>query len=135
MISHKPSIAIFILFFSILSFLSFALSGCVGLGQVESVTSLSNDEIRRLSQIKEYTTDEGLTYISLGSIRGLSCEGGTAMSASANVEGAMAQLRIKAVQLGGNGILYPVCSQNAGVDWRNNCFDSVVCVGEAIITE
>mgnify|MGYP001478968277 CR=1 FL=1 len=110
------------------------VSGCAGLGQIESVSDLSSQQLKQVNSIKLYENDAGLKYTSLGKIKGLSCKG-SALSSTAEKEEAMMQLKIKAVKAGANAILYPTCSHDASVDWSNNCWDSWVCVGEAIVTE
>jgi len=116
------------------AFLFLFLSGCAGLGQIERVSELSAQQLRDISGLKYYESDQGLKYISLGRIKGLSCKG-SRFSGSADKEGAMTQLKIKAVKIGANAILFPTCSHDASVDWGNNCWESWVCIGEAIRVE
>jgi len=108
------------------------LSGCTGLGQIESVSDLSMEQLRQFHNIRFYDNDKGLNYKSLGQIKGISCLG---VSANAKEEDAMMQLKIKAIKVNANAILYPTCSHNASVDWSNNCGESWVCVGEAAWVE
>ena len=110
------------------------MSGCAGFGQVEPVADLSSDELKGVNKVAFYEDDKDLEYTTLGRVKGLSCKG-SAISGSAQKDGAMMQLRIKTVKLGGNGVLYPTCSHDASVDWGNNCWESWVCVGEAIRVE
>ena len=107
------------------------LSGCAGLGQVERVSDLSPQQLRDVNNIKLYESDQELKYTSIGRIKGLSCKG-SAYSGSVDKEGAMMQLRIKAVKLSANGVLFPTCSHDSSVDWGNNCWESWVCIGEAV---
>lgn len=109
---------------------SLFLSGCAGFGQVERVSDLSTDQLRQVHNIKVYDNDQGLKFKSLGQIKGLSCKG-SAFSGNSMQEAAMIQLKIKAIKVNANAILYPTCSHDASVDWGNNCWDSWVCVGDA----
>lgn len=113
---------------------SLLLSGCAGLGQIERVSDLSTQQLRQVNGVKLYDNEQGLKYTSLGKIKGLSCKG-SALSGSTEKEAAMTQLKIKAVKAGANAVLYPTCSHDASVDWGNNCWESWVCVGEAIVVE
>lgn len=110
------------------------LAGCAGLGQVERVSDLSMDQLKQMHDIKLYGSAEGIQYKSMGKVKGLSCKG-SAWSGGSKEEAAMTQLKMKAVKAGANAIFYPTCSHDASVDWGNNCWESVVCVGEAAIVE
>lgn len=113
---------------------SIVLSGCAGFGQVESVSDLSTDQLQALHKVEVYDTKEEGTYTSIGRVKGLSCKG-SPFSAQPTREAAMTQLKIKTVKAGGNAILVPTCSHDSSVDWGNNCWDSWVCVGEAVRTK
>lgn len=109
---------------------SLLLSGCAGLGQIERLSDLSTDQLRQIHNVQLYDNDNNLKYKSLGQIKGLSCKGSYG-SGDTKQEAAMMQLKIKAVKVNANAILYPTCSHDASVDWGNNCWESWVCVGEA----
>ena len=108
------------------------LSGCAGLGQVERVSDLTTEQLRQVHSIQLINSDKGLNYKSLGQIKGLSCKG-SALSGDTKEEGAMMQLKIKAIKINANAILFATCSHDASVDWGNNCWESWVCVGEAAL--
>ena len=110
------------------------LSGCAGLGQVERVADLSVEQLRQVNNIQFYESDKNLRYTTLGRIKGISCKG-SAFSGGARKEAAMMQLKIKAVKIGANAVLYPTCSHDVSVDWANNCWESWVCIGEAAIVK
>lgn len=110
----------------------FFLSGCAGFGQVERVADLAPEQLRQIHSIRIVTGADNITYKSLGMIKGLSCKGSPYSGASAQ-EDALMQLKIKAVKLGANGILFPTCSHDVSVDWSNNCWESWVCMAEAIL--
>lgn len=110
------------------------LSGCAGLGQIERVSDLSTEQLRQVQNIRLYDNDKGLNYRSLGKIKGISCKG-SALSGNTKEDAAITQLKIKAMKVNANAILYPICSHDASVDWGNNCWESWVCVGEAISVE
>ncbi len=107
------------------------LSGCAGFGQVERIDDLSVTQLQQLQEIKLYDSPEGLNYDSLGKVKGISCKG-SAFSGNTEKDAAITQLKIKALKVGSNAILYTTCSHDSSVDWGNNCWDSWVCVGEAV---
>ena len=111
--------------------LIFLFSGCSGLGQIESISNLSISNLKNMNKIQLLKDAENIKYDSFGKIKGLSCKG-SANSGSASKDGAMTQLKIKAIKLNANAILYTTCSHDASVDWSNNCWESWVCFGEAI---
>jgi len=108
------------------------LSGCAGLGQVESASSLSFDQVIAVEEIKFLDSPGELNIVSLGQIKGLSCKK-QIFSPTPTEEDARAQLKIKAVKLYADAILYPTCSKTKGVDMSNNCFASWICTGEAVV--
>lgn len=110
------------------------LTGCAGFGQVERVDDLSLVQIRAMNEIQTIQNPADLGYSSKGKIKGISCKG-SALSGNTSEEAAMTQLKIKAVKAGANAVLYPTCSQDASVDWGNNCWESWVCIGEAALLE
>ena len=108
------------------------LSGCAGFGQVERIADLSAEQLRQIGNVQFYESDKNLDYKSLGKIKGISCKG-SAFSGDTSKEAALMQLKIKAIKIGANAVLYPTCSHDASVDWSNNCWESRVCIGEAAI--
>lgn len=110
------------------------LTGCAGFGQVERVDDLSLVQLRSMNEIKFIQNPDGINYNSQGKIKGISCKG-SALSGNTSKEAAMTQLKIKAIKVGANAVLYPTCSQDASVDWSNNCWESWVCIGEAALIE
>ncbi len=115
----------------ILLILSF-LIGCAGLGQVERVDDLSLAQIRAMNEVQLIQNPDKVSFSSKGKIKGISCKG-SAFSGNSSEEAAITQLKIKATKLGANAVLYPTCSQDASVDWGNNCWESWVCIGEAAL--
>jgi hypothetical protein len=107
------------------------LTGCAGFGQIDRVSDLNIEQLRRVNQVELLDKTPDQDYISLGKIKGLSCKG-SAFSSASDKESALFQLKLKAIKNNANAILYPTCSHDASVDWGNNCWDSWVCIGEAI---
>ena len=116
----------------VLLFAFLFISGCAGFGQIERVSDLTAEQLRQVHDIQLLENDKGIKYTSLGKVKGISCKGSW-LSGNTNKEAAMTQLKIKAVKLNADAILYPTCSHDASVDWGNNCWESWVCVGEAVL--
>ncbi len=66
------------------------------------------------------------SYEALGTAKGVSCDG------DVREEYARRYLAVNAAQLGGNAMFGVSCKRSKGIDWRHNCFDSIVCRAEAI---
>ena len=111
--------------------ITLVMQGCAGFGQIERVSDLSVEQLKSIHEIKLYEKADGLDYVSLGKIKGLSCKG-SAFSGDTEKEAAITQLKIKALKLNANAILYTTCSHDSSIDWGNNCWESWVCVGEAV---
>jgi hypothetical protein len=48
-------------------------------------------------------------------------------------DAARRQLSFKAMQLGANAVVKASCTHRDGIDWGNNCFESWICTGQAIL--
>ena len=77
-----------------------------------------------------------------GAVMGLACRLTTTWQPELNEtngttpeEAARKQLLLKAMQLGANAVAAPSCKHKEGIDWRNNCFASWACTGEAILVQ
>lgn len=132
------------------------LCGCAVVGDIsytaafrtiiEDASKLSTDDLRQLQQIKLYSSGTSLTHTSVGQVKGISCKLSAGLmwrwkpalsepNGNTPEEAAMMQLKIKALRAGGNAIVLPLCSHTEGVDLGNNCFESWICAGEAILTK
>jgi len=107
--------------------------------EIEDTSALSADELQQLLHIKIYRADPGVAYTSIGPTHGISCRETTRwvpelsdVNGRTPEEGAMTQLKVKAMKAGGNAILAPTCVHHSKVDWGNNCFASWICTGEAV---
>jgi uncharacterized protein YbjQ (UPF0145 family) len=45
---------------------------------------------------------------------------------------ALEGVKIKAVKRGADAVINLVCQKNSDTDWRNNCWASVKCIGDAV---
>ncbi len=108
--------------------------GCAGLGQIVDLTSLDSTQIARYKNMAELDNTQIARdkYEVIGRGKGLSCKGNLYSRTPVTEDEARQQLRANAVKMGGNALINIVCNYNRNVDWGNNCWESVVCVGDVI---
>ncbi len=68
----------------------------------------------------------------LGTVEGLSCHRDRYSTYDIGYEEAMEGVRLQAATLEADAVVNVVCQKNSGTDWRNNCFGSVKCIGDAV---
>lgn len=111
-------------------FLAF-LTGCAS---NPSISALSSETRAKVSQII-FLESEAIpkeSYEILGSVEGLACKRNLYASGAPSFEEARQGVKIRAAQLGANAIINMLCEENQKVDWGRNCWQSVICVGDAI---
>ncbi len=113
--------------------------------KISDGSKLSAEEQMRLQQVRLIEATDGIVGTPKGEVVGLSCKLTAALFVFKWVwkpelnetngltpeEAARTQLRIKAVQIGGNAVVGPTCTHKEGIDWSNNCFESWRCTGQA----
>jgi uncharacterized protein YbjQ (UPF0145 family) len=63
----------------------------------------------------------------------LTCKRNLYASGAPSVEEARQGVKIRAAQLSANAVINMLCEHNQKVDWIRNCWQSIVCVGDAIL--
>jgi hypothetical protein len=138
------------------------LSGCASIGaayggeaaynamfrtKIEDASKLLADDQQKLKQVKFIDSTEGIDTTPKGQVVGLSCKLTVAvlvfkwtwrpelneMNGKTPEEAARTQLLLKAMQKGANAVAAPSCVHKDGIDWGNNCFESWVCTGQAVV--
>lgn len=107
-----------------------ALTGCAGLGQNVRISDLSSEEIRRFNDMRITRSSGPSDAEIVGRVQGISCAG-DGQTGVTEAE-ALDQLKLKAAQLGANVVANVACQHRSGVDWTNNCWESYICVGDAL---
>lgn len=122
-----------IIFLNFLTIL-IVLAGCASNPPISSLTSQERERVSNIVFIEsgEIPSD---SYKVLGSVRGLACKRNLYASGSPSVEEARQGVKIRAAQLGANAVLNVLCEENQKVDWVRNCWQSIVCVGDAIMVD
>ena len=94
-----------------------------------------------------FASSAGLDYLDKGPVAGLACKLSVAPLipkffwhpplsdefAPSPEDAARLQMKIKAVQAGANAVIEPQCFHKDGIDWGNDCFDSWICRGRAVV--
>ena len=107
------------------------LAGCASNPSVSSLTSEQRQKIAEMVIFKPGTSTRS-SYQVLGSDEGLACKRNLYASGSPSYPEAEQGVRIRAAQLGADAIANMACEEKHEVDWGRNCWQTVVCVGDAI---
>ena len=100
------------------------VAGCGG-GSIDAKLAEKAQKI----PILEAAETKGKEYIRMGRVDGMSCawlEG-----SRPSMEEAELRLQVAALELGAQAIVEERCVEG-GVDWKNNCYNTIKCQGEAI---
>jgi len=114
-------------------------SGLVGSGctyiEVVDHYSLSSQQLQRYRELEIVDLEQRARgdYRRIGLIRGLSCTRNPPQRASE--ADARDQLRLRASLAGADAISPPNCSYSGGVDWNNNCWQSIICESELLVDQ
>lgn len=104
------------------------LTGCAA---NPSINTLTGEQRARLNTIQVATGGIEKPFKTLGKAEGLSCHRNAHAPRSTSETEAMQGVRINAVLMDADAVINVAC-QNNGVDWGNNCWSSIVCIGDAI---
>ena len=76
------------------------------------------------------TPDRGFEV--LGTVTGLSCNRNKQQVPDVSDQEAGEGLKLRAAQMGADAVINTFCQKSSDTDWRNNCWSSVKCVGDAV---
>jgi hypothetical protein len=112
---------------------------------IEDVSLLSQQDHAKLREVAIIESAADGATASKGQVAGLACKLQAPNSkwlpalndenGSTPEEAARTQLRIKALERGANAVVEPSCKHRRVMDWRNNCFESWVCTGKAVLVQ
>ncbi len=119
----------------VLVIIAFAIGGCGTFVPVTDITKVPKDTLQQAYRIKTYTAGSNVNYPDideyLGSITAYSCKH-LMWDPPASKGDALTQLKLKAQELGANGII-DVTFDSRGTDaWGTNCWESVQASGVAV---
>jgi hypothetical protein len=109
-------------------------SGCTYIEIVDHY-SLSSQQLQQYRELEIVDIEQRAqgNYRRIGLIRGLSCTRSPPQRASE--ADALDQLRLRASLAGAHAISPPTCSYSGGVDWNNNCWQSIICESELLVDQ
>ena len=116
------------LFFLIIVLFSMA---CISTPNIRKMTPEAR---AKLGTIRVYYSGNspGEAYALIQTIEGLSCRKSATSNEVVNKEEAIYALRLKASKLNADAVINLVC-QHQGATFSPNCWESIICVGEAVI--
>lgn len=117
--------------FKTLTYFSVAilLAGCAANPKIDSLTS---EQRAKVSEIEIHKGKPEREYLVLGEVNGLSCNRNAYQAQDVSESEALEGIKIKTVLLGGDASINTVCQKNSDTDWKNNCWASVKCIGDAV---
>ena len=105
------------------------LFGCASNPRIED---MSPEQRSKLSKIELFKGSIDRPFKVIGTVSGLSCNRNKYQKQDISDDEALQGIRIKAVQLNADAVINIFCQKNSDTDWRNNCWASIKCVGDAI---
>jgi len=112
-----------------LTLLLLLLAGCMSNPRIETISSAQRAAV---NQVRILDATPAGNYESLGTVSGLSCNRNKFQAPNISHDEALEGVRIQAAQRGANAVMNLVCQTNSDTDWRNNCWASVKCIGDAV---
>lgn len=96
------------------------------------VGSLSSEQRARFDAMKVLYGPTSRVYTELGTVKGLSCHRNAYQNQRLTEAEAIEGVKLRAAALNADAVVNVVCQVHSGVDWVNNCWSSIVCVGDAV---
>ncbi|MCG8094895.1 MAG: hypothetical protein JAZ17_14950 [Candidatus Thiodiazotropha endolucinida] len=97
-----------------------------------SINSLTSEQRAQVVNMDLYKSDVSKPREVLGPVKGLSCQRNAYARHIVSEEEAIEGVKIRAAQLNADAVINILCQKNTSTDWENNCWSSVVCIGDAI---
>jgi ABC-type phosphate transport system substrate-binding protein len=112
----------------------FAMTTLTGCASNPSVASLTSEQRQKVAELVEFPSGSLAreSYQIVGSAKGLACKRNLYASGKPSLEEAQQGVRIRAALMGAEAVTNVLCEDKQEVDWGNNCWQTVVCVGDAI---
>lgn len=105
------------------------LVGCMSNPRIEDLSSADRAKAAAV-QIFQGTPDRA--YEVIGPVTGLSCNRNKYQAQDVSDSEALQGVKINAAQVGADAVINTFCQKNSDTDWRNNCWASVKCIGDAV---
>ena len=104
----------------------------LGCASNPDVGSLEGDQRARFSSMEVLRGPTAQSHPILGSVKGLSCHRNAYQRQQLTEGEAIEGVKLRAALLDADAVVNVVCQTNSGADWVNNCWSSIVCVGDAV---
>lgn len=117
--------------FSLIAIIIFFVAGCASNPAISSLSSETRAKVGKILFLENGVIPDD-AYTVLGSVEGLACKRNLYASGAPRFEEARQGVKIRAAQLGADAVINMLCEENQKVDWGRNCWQSVICVGDAI---
>jgi hypothetical protein len=105
------------------------LTGCMSNPRIED---LSPQERAKLGSIAVLDGTPNREYELVGSVTGLSCNRNKYQAQDVSDREALEGVKLKAAQMNADAVINTFCQKSSDTDWRNNCWASVKCIGDAV---
>jgi uncharacterized protein YbjQ (UPF0145 family) len=104
----------------------------MGCASNPSIDSLSSEQRAKYGQIEVVSSSTSRPHTVLGAVKGISCHRNAYQSRLLTSDEAMEGVKLQAAQLQADAVINVACQKKSEVDWGNNCWASIVCVGDAV---
>ncbi len=98
----------------------------------QRIENLTGEQRAKAASMKVYDGATDRAYEILNTVSGLSCNRNKHQAQAISDHEALEGLKIKAATLGADAVINTFCQTNSDTDWRNNCWASVKCIGDAV---
>lgn len=97
-----------------------------------SIDSLSSGQRARYSQMEIINGSASRPHSVVGSVKGISCHRNAYQSRLLTSDEALEGVKLQAAQFEADAVINVACQKKSEIDWGNNCWASIVCVGDAV---
>ncbi len=106
-------------------------AGCASNPPVTEMTSSEREKIGEMIIFEPGALERG-SYRIIGIVEGLACKRNLHARGSPSIAEAQQGVRIRAAEMGADAVANMLCQEKQEVDWGRNCWQTVICVGDAI---
>lgn len=106
-----------------------ALFGCATNPEISTLTSEQRAKLNTIEVLRGPTSQ---AYRVLGQVKGLSCHRNAYQRQTLTEDEALQGVKLNAALMGADAVVNAACQVNSGADLVNNCWSSIVCVGDAV---
>jgi hypothetical protein len=113
----------------LMSLLMIVFVGCVMNPRIED---LSSQQRAKAASIPVQQGGTERSHQVVGTVSGLSCNRNKYQAQDVSDAEAMQGVKVEAALLDADAVINTICQKNSDTDWRNNCWASVKCIGDAV---